>query len=314
MSMAVEEWVWTSCPVVRGREFDRYVLLAIAWHCPRGDGVGACPEERTLAAMLRVDRKTVRAAIERLEERQELLVWRAPDTVRGRRPPNRYAVVMGRPLDDVRALEELRHRPHTSAPAAGSPHPSPAGTDRSRRTHTSVRPRSTPGPAPVQPRSSSERRKGPEAEAQAEVRRASAARSSPARAAPPPDDPRLDPLRRELSGINVSWHMSSEQTEIVAALLAVHGARTLANAALEQVDVWGPPTFARAWLKPWRKLPMPGGDLRPRDSIPAAKVAAQKRWCGQCAGDDYRWEVDEDELPLRPCPRCHQTSTAPAPF
>lgn len=27
-------------------------------------------------------------------------------------------------------------------------------------------------------------------------------------------------------------------------------------------------------------------------------------WCGQCADDRFRWEVDAEDRPVRPCPRC----------
>jgi hypothetical protein len=322
MSWAVEDWVWRSCTVED--HLHRYVLLAIAWHTDADGLTSRGPSFDRLAEMVREDRKRVMAVVDALEDAHELLVWRAPDDHRGRRPANRYAVVMGRAPHDVRQLAEAPRPRAYAPPLAGTDQPS--GTDqpgaataqptasrhRPGRTPSSVRPRSGFGPPSVHSRSSAERAgglglgPGPG--------RASASRSSPARAAPPPD-PRLEPLRCELDGIDVSWQMTDEQATAMAALIEVHGPRPLAQVALDLVTARGKPTFARAWLGAWRELPVPGAvaDRGVRTSdVPAPRPEAA--WCGQCDDRGYRWEVDEAGLPLRPCPRCHQTSTAPAPF
>lgn len=31
-------------------------------------------------------------------------------------------------------------------------------------------------------------------------------------------------------------------------------------------------------------------------------------WCGRCADEKYRWEVDDADRPVRPCPRCHPST------
>jgi hypothetical protein len=110
--------------------------------------------------------------------------------------------------------------------------------------------------------------------------------------------------------------MTDEQATSVAALLEVHGPRRLAQVALDLVTARGKPTFARAWLGAWRELPMPGGAVgeggaRASD-VPAAR--GEVSWCGQCDRAGYRWEVDDAGMPVRPCPRCHPMSLAPAPF
>jgi hypothetical protein len=311
MSWAVEDWVWRSCTVQD--DLQRTVLLAIAWHAGDDGTTSSGPSLDRLAEMVRRDRKTVMAAVAALEAAEELVVWRTVVTARTRRPSNRYAVAMGRRPDDVRLhVEERRHRARVLVAAGTDQHAAPV---RPHRTAPSVRPappRSSHGPATVQPRSVGERAgglglgPGPG--------RASASRSSPARAAPPPD-PRLEPLRRELDGVDVSWQMTDEQSTAMVALLEVHGPRTLAQVALDLVTARGKPTFARAWLGTWREMPMPAAvaDRGGRTSdVPAPRPEAA--WCGQCDDRGYRWEVDEAGLPLRPCPRCHQTSTAPAPF
>jgi hypothetical protein len=74
-------------------------------------------------------------------------------------------------------------------------------------------------------------------------------------------DPRLEPLRRELAGLGVSWQMTYEQAAATAALLHVHGPQALAKVALDLVTTRGKPTFARAWLGPWHAMPMPGAAI-----------------------------------------------------
>lgn len=295
MSHVVEEWVWHECQVEDSRP--RFVLLAIARHCANDDGTGAYPSLNRIAHMVRANRKTVMSAIERLEAAGELLVWR-PD-VPGKARHNHYAVVMGRDPDDVRRLVEERHRPRLkrSSPApAQAPSSGPAMDQQ----------RSSNGPAMV--RSHARRRTGREQE-QEQERRASAARGSPARATPPPDS-RLDPLRAELDGIDVSWQMTDEQAAAVAALLEVHGPRPLAAAALGLMTERGRPTFARAWLGAWRQLPLPGGTVRTSD-VPSPR--ADTSWCGSCDSPTFRFVVDDEGRPLHPC-HCHPTSRLPAPF
>jgi hypothetical protein len=72
-------------------------------------------------------------------------------------------------------------------------------------------------------------------------------------------DPRLEPLRRELAGLDVSWQMTDEQRAAMLALLKVHGPQLLAEVALDLVATLGKPSFARAWLGHWGSLPLPGG-------------------------------------------------------
>jgi hypothetical protein len=298
VSHLVEEWVWHECQL-QGRL--RLVLLAVARHCARDDGTGSYPSESRLARMARVNVKTLRSDIRRLEDAGELLVWRPAVAARGR--SNQYAVVMARDPADVRRLVEEPHRPARAAATPATEHP------RHRPGRT--------GPEPVQNRS----RTGPESRSALDrnpesrtLRRASASRSSPARAAPP-DDPRLEPLRRELAGIDVSWQMTEEQAASTAALLEVHGVRALAQVALDLVTARGRPTFARAWIGAWRELPVPGAaaDRGVRTSdVPTAR--GEVSWCGQCDDAGYRWEVDDEGMPVRPCRRCHPMSTMPARF
>jgi hypothetical protein len=295
VSHLVEEWVWHECQVQHGRL--RLVLLSVARHCAYDDGTGSYPSESRLARMARVNVKTLRSDIRRLEEVGELLVWRPAVAARGR--SNQYAVVMGR---DPAAVRRLVEEPRPVA----APSPSPA----------TAQPRHRPGrtgPQPVQNRS----RTGPDSRSALDrnpesrtLRRASASRSSPARADPIPD-PRLEPLRRELADLDVSWQMTDEQAMAMAALLEVHGARALAQVALDLVTARGKPTFARAWLGTWRELRQPGSATRAAVPPPPRPEAA---WCGRCDAEGYRWEVDDAGMPVRPCPRCHPTSTVPAPF
>jgi hypothetical protein len=115
-----------------------------------------------------------------------------------------------------------------------------------------------------------------------------------------------------MAGVNVSWHMTPEQVEKCVALLAAHGPRRLAEVALEMVTARGAPTFARAWIEEWRRR-LDG--WRPEDlggvDVPAPREAP---WCRQCDAATYRWEIEDDGRPIRPCPRCHPMSTQPAPF
>jgi hypothetical protein len=301
MSRVVEDWVWHECPIEDSRP--RFVLLAIARHCANDDGTGAYPSINRLARMVRADRKTVMRSIEQLEEVGQLLVRRP--AVAGKNRPNRYTVVMGRNLDDVRRLEEERHRPAPSKLARPATERSPASaTERLVPGPDPVPTRSRPGPDPV--RRHAHRRTGSEGEGEGE--RASAARSSPARA--PGLDSRLDPLRAELDGIDVSWHMTDEQATAVAALLEVHGPRSLAAVALDLMTERGRPTYARAWLGEWRHLPLPGGTVRASD-VPSPRV--DSTWCGSCDSPSFRFVVDDDGRPLHPC-ACHPTSRQPAPF
>lgn len=299
MSWTVESWVWKRCHVID--HLQRNVLLAIAWHAVDDGTTSNGPSFDVLAEMVRHDRKRVMAAVGALEAAAELLVWRSPLVRKGPRSPNCYAVVMGRdPAALRREVEEARHRPRFMPPVAG--------TDQhvvtERRPHPAAppaRPRSTLGPSSVRSRSSSERAGG--LGLGLSPGRASASRSSPARARPP--DSRLDPLRAELDGIVVSWDMTDEQAQAMAALLEVHGARRLATVALEQVTARGRPTFARAWLGEWRKLPVPGEPLR-TEHVPPPRQATT--WCRSCDDKDYRWVVDESGAPLYPCPRCHPSA------
>lgn len=312
MSWAVEDWVWRRCTV--DDRLHREVLLAVAWHADAAGLTSQGPSFDTLEEMVRQDRKRVMAVVDALEEATELLVWRAAADHRGRRPPNRYAVVMGRDPHAVRRLVEApRHRTLASLDAGTDQHP---GTDQeaatarqSRRAAPSVPSRSTFGGASVALRSSGERAGGLGLGTGLGPGRASAARSSPARAHDP--DPRLEPLRRELDFPKVSWQMTQEQTESMVALLAVHGTTPLVAAALARIDASGLPTFARAWLGEWRELPVPGAAVLTRD-VPAPRQDAG--WCGSCESAGFRFVVDEDKNPLYPCPRCHPTSTTEAPF
>lgn len=311
MSQVVEDWVWHECPIEESRP--RFVLLAIARHCANDDGTGSYPSINRLARMVRADRKTVMSSIAELEAAGELLVWR-PDAPSKKRH-NVYAVVMGRDPDDVRRLEEERHRPRPKAEQAATEPPQPAATARRRTGPQPVRNRSATGPEPVRPHA--QRRTGREHEPE-EERRASAARGSPARATP--HDSRLDPLRAELAGVAVSWHMSGGQLERTAALLAIHGAPHMARVAFDQIAARsGPPTFARAWIPAWTEVLGDGSPGRDRSSdglgqsveVPEPRPAP---WCTSCDSDGYRWEVNDAGHPLRPCPRCHPTARLPAPF
>jgi hypothetical protein len=295
MSHLVEEWVWHECQLQHDRL--RLVLLAVARHCARDDGTGAYPSEARLARMAHVNVKTLRSDVRRLEAAGELLVWRPAVAARGR--SNHYAVVMGRDPVDVRRLVEEPHRPASTHTATAPEHVTPV-RHRPRRT----------GPQPVHNRSST----GPDSRSALDrisepqtSRRASAARSSPARA--DPSDPRLEPLRRELGGLSVSWEMSVEQAEAMAALVEVHGARRLADRALDLVTDRGRPTFARAWLGAWRQLPMP-----PAPASPGAPPMREATWCRACDSDTFRFVVDDDGRPLHPCPRCHPTAQLVASF
>jgi hypothetical protein len=308
MSWAVEDWVWRRCTVED--DLQRNVLLAIAWHCPRDDGLDSRASLVTLAEMVHRDHKAVTNAIRALEAAGELIVWRTAVTIRGRRPGNRYAVVMDRPVDDVLALAQTRHRPPAEDSSPGTDQA--PGTDQdaaTARPGKTFRRRSADAPPTLRGRSRSERAEGVDLDPDPDLRRASAARSSPARARPP--DSRLDPLRAELAGLDVSWQMTDEQVAAMAALVEVHGPRRLAAVALDLVTDRGRPTFARAWLGTWRALPPPGGPARTSD-VPQPR--AESAWCRSCESDTYRWVVDDDGLPLRPCPSCHPTSRQEAPF
>jgi hypothetical protein len=308
MSWVVEDWVWRNCTVED--DLQRTVLLAIAWHAGDDGTTSGGPSLDTLAEMVRRDRKTVMAAITALEVADELVVWRTVVTARTRRPSNRYAVAMGRRPDDVRLhVEERRHRARALAAADTDQHPAAPARHRTAPTVHTAPPRSSHGPATVQPRSVVERADG--LGPGTGTGRASASRSSPARAAPPPD-PRLEALRRELDGIDVSWQMTPEQAQAAAALVDVHGPRRLAEVALELVTARGRPTFARAWLGAWRQLST-GGAQAAAHAV-QVQVPPPARWCGSCDSDGFRFEVDDDGRPIQPCPRCHPTSRQPAPF
>lgn len=80
---------------------DRLVLLAIADEAD-DDGLNAFPGTERIALKARVNRATVTRAIVRLEERGELLILRPKRQGRGHH--NRYALTLGRPVEEVADL------------------------------------------------------------------------------------------------------------------------------------------------------------------------------------------------------------------
>lgn len=300
---AVVDWIYKHGKAAGLRSARQHsVLVAIARHCTDADGTGAHPSYTRLADMVGAHSSTVSDAVDALEELGFLVVERPLVTGRGRY--NRYVVTMGRDIEACRRLLAGRHRAaaateqhdhHPPEQKKGRPRRSFPSPGSSGETRENVGRTSGPGPDG----SRSRRTEG----------RASAARSSPARA--PALDSRLDPLRAELDGVDVSWQMTDEQAAAVVALLEVHGPRPLAAVALDLMTDRGRPTFARAWLGEWRKLPVPGGSVRASD-VPSPRVDAG--WCGSCDSATFRFVVDDDGLPQHPCPRCHPTARQAAPF
>ena len=41
-------------------------------------------------------------------------------------------------------------------------------------------------------------------------------------------------------------------------------------------------------------------------------AAGPAPWCGRCDDTTFRYEVDADGLPVRPCPRCHPSTVGVA--
>lgn len=317
MSYAVERWVWEEC-TVEDRE-QRDVLLAIAWHCTTEDGFGARPELRQLSRMVRLDRKTVAARITQLEDAGELVVWRAPKSHKGRRPTNRYAVAMGRALDDVRRLESERHRPPAPVPVPPGPaRASTTGTSTARSASadrgaaTRVRPRGSHGGATGEPRGTPTLADPPDTDT--DTRRRRAAPASPAGARGGPDESvveRVAELRAlvEAAGVRVPWDFSPQQAAIIAAQVVTCGARALADEALTLYAAKGPPRSARAWLTAWEILPDPR-------STSAPPMLPERRPCGEC--DRHLGGAglltDESTGRTHKCPQCHPSARMPAPF
>lgn len=98
MSVRVLSWVLDHSEAPGN---DRLVLIAIADEAD-DDGANAYPSIDRIARRARVNKRTTMRALERLEATGELVVLRPEVTGRGHH--NRYAVVMGRPIDEVAAL------------------------------------------------------------------------------------------------------------------------------------------------------------------------------------------------------------------
>jgi hypothetical protein len=98
MSVRVLSWVLDHSEAPGN---DRLVLIAIADEAD-DDGANAYPSIDRIARRARVNKRTTMRALERLEATGELVVLR-PE-VNGRGHHNRYAVVMGRPIDEVAGL------------------------------------------------------------------------------------------------------------------------------------------------------------------------------------------------------------------
>lgn len=94
MSTKVVAWVFYHSEASGN---DRLVLLAIADEA-NDDGSNAFPSTTTIGRKARVNERTARRCIERLEAGGELFVLRP--VVRGRGHYNRYVVLMGRPPED----------------------------------------------------------------------------------------------------------------------------------------------------------------------------------------------------------------------
>lgn len=317
MSYAVERWVWEEC-TVEDRE-QRDVLLAIAWYCTTEDGFGSRPELRQLSRMVRLDRKTVAARIAQLEDADELVVWRAPKEHKGRRPTNRYAVAMGRPVDDVRRLEIERHRPQPPAPTppgtarASTPRtPTVRSGSAHRGAPTHVRTRGSHGGATGEPRGMPTLTDPPDTDTDTGRRRAAPASPAGARGAPDASMmERLAELRRlvEAGGVRVPWDFSPQQAAVIAAQVVTCGARALADEALTLTAAKGPPRSARAWLTAWEILPDPR-------STNAPALLPERRPCGEC--DRHLGGAglltDESTGRTRKCLQCHPSTRIPAPF
>lgn len=98
MSVRVLSWVLDNSEAPGN---DRLVLIAIADEAD-DDGANAYPSIDRIARRARVNKRTTMRALERLEASGELVVDRPLVTGRGHH--NRYAVVMGRPIEEVTAL------------------------------------------------------------------------------------------------------------------------------------------------------------------------------------------------------------------
>ena len=143
-------WVWNHSPVA-GNE--RLVLLAIADNAA-DDGTNAWPSIDTLARKTRLDKRTVRRIIVRLEEGSHLRV----DYKAGPHGTNRYAVLMDPgnlpPRQD--APVALRHPGNSPTDPGIAAPPAPRHSYATRTSLTSKehpRTRSAPGtPSAAQPR------------------------------------------------------------------------------------------------------------------------------------------------------------------
>lgn len=51
-------------------------------------------------------------------------------------------------------------------------------------------------------------------------------------------------------------------------------------------------------------------DHSPQTTQRPARAQRAVAWCERCADESYRWEVDAEGRPLRPCPRCHPSAVA----
>ncbi|MGH3450223.1 MAG: helix-turn-helix domain-containing protein [Haloechinothrix sp.] len=114
MSIKVMNWVWEHSDAA-GTEL--LMLLAIADHAD-DDGTNAWPSRTTLAAKTRLDERTVRRVIKRLEAAGQLRVQRG----HGRSNSNRYIVVMANANGDgVHRREMGAARPGAVRPPGSSP-------------------------------------------------------------------------------------------------------------------------------------------------------------------------------------------------
>jgi hypothetical protein len=276
-------WVWDHAEVA-GTEL--LLLLAIADHADDHGG-NAWPSIATLAAKTRLDPRTVRRVITRLEAAGHLVVTRRA----GRSQTNRYALVMTAPTEPA----DNRAEPATPTEEKGADCPHPATPEkRADRQGADCHGGVLPGGANA---------RGVRAQLRPHHEGTATPYKPPVRplttTTPVEEETHPKHAMTVLDQLGPSWPLTPAQRrrlapEVDTALAAGWPTGRLAELLASNPD---------GVRSPFAVLADRLADLPPPPAA-AAPTPAALPWCGDCDRPGYRW-VEVTDGQWAHCPRCH---------